>query len=365
MMIMLHIVETLTPYGGVPVKLLRLAERLDPAQGRLVFAVFRPAPLDKAMEWAGARVRVIGSISPFRIVSQLDRIMREEVPTVLCSHHTRGLLTGYVAARRRGIPLVHHEHSSAEYRRGIGALAAGVILPKVDRIICNSIYTQRSIEATYPGTAPKLCHVYDPVEERMSGANALAVRDELGFCENDLVIGHIGGLIPQRDQSTLIRAVAVLRRSCPQVKLLLVGDGPERANLEILTRTLGLSEHVRFTGYRDAGDLLDAMDLYVNPCVDEGFGIAVVEAMFAGLPVVIAKAGSHPELIVDGHSGCLYQAGDPEALAARLLWLIHDPDDAKRMGINARIHAGQHFTPGRFLSGYLAAMQRALSASTC
>ncbi len=365
MVAMLHIVETLNPYGGVPVKLLRLAEQLDSARGRLVFAVFKPGRLDEAMERAGARVRLIGSTSPLRIVSLLDRMIREETPTVLCSHHTRGLLTGYAAARRRGIPLVHHEHSSAEYRRGIGALAARVILPKVDRIICNSLYTQRSIEAAYPGTAPKLCHVYDPVEERMFGANALTVREELGFCENDIVIGHIGGQIPQRDQSTLIRAVALLRRSCPQVKLLLVGDGPERSSLEALARTLSVVEHVRFAGYRDAGDVLGAMDLYVNPCVDEGFGIAVVEAMFAGLPVVIAKAGSHPELIVDGQSGFLYQAGNPDALAARLLWLIHDPDDAKRLGMNARAHAERHFTPSRFLSGYLRAMQPALIAQAC
>jgi len=361
---MLHIVETLTPYGGVPIKLLNLAQRLDANQGRLVFAVFQPALLDEAMRKAGARVRVIGSTSPLRIVRMLDRAIHDEAPTLVCSHHTRGLLTGYVAAKRRGIPLVHHEHSSAHYRTGVGRLAARVILPRVDRIICNSIYTQRSIEAAYPGTAHKACHVYDPVEERVSSKDALKVRDELGICENDIVIGHIGGLIPQRDQATLIRAIAILRRSCPQVKLLLVGDGPERARLESLAHTLDLADNALFTGYRDAGDLLGTMDLYVNPCLDEGFGIAVVEAMFAGLPVVIARAGSHPELIVDGQSGFLYQAGDPDALAARLLRLIHDPDDARRMGAKARMHAEQHFTTSRFLSGYLAAIQPALNTLT-
>jgi glycosyltransferase involved in cell wall biosynthesis len=192
----------------------------------------------------------------------------------------------------------------------------------------------------------------------------LTVRDELGICENDIVIGHIGGLIPHRDQATLIRAIAIIRRSGPQVKLLLVGDGPERVRLESLARTLDLADNVLFAGYRDAGDLLCAMDLYVNPCLDEGFGIAVIEAMLAGLPVVIARAGSHPELIVDGQSGFLYQAGDPDALAARLLQLIHDPDDARRMGAKARMHAEKHFTPGQFLSRYFAAMQPILNTLT-
>lgn len=365
MVTMLHIVETLTPYGGVPVKLLRLAERLDPRQGRLVFVVFRPALLDEAVRSAGSSVRVVGSTSLLRIVRMLDQVIEEEGPSVVCSHHTRGLLTGYVAAKRRGIPFVHHEHSSAHYRTGVGEFAARAILPQVDRIICNSIYTQRSLEAAYPGTACKACHVYDPVEERVSSKDSLTVRDELGFRENDIVIGHIGGLIPQRDQATLIRSIALVRRSCLQAKLLLVGDGPERTRLERLVQETGLGQHVRFTGYQDAGDLLGAMDLYVNPCVDEGFGIAVVEGMFAGLPVVIAKAGSHPELIVDGQSGFLYQAEDPNALAARLLWLIHDPDNAKQIGKNGRIHAQQNFTSGRFLSEYLAAMQPALNVPSC
>ena len=99
MLTMLHIVETLTPYGEVPVKLLRLTERLDPVMGRLVFAVFQPAPLDEVVRKAGAKVFEIGSISPLRIVKLLDRAIQKEAPNVVCSHHTRGLFTGYVAAR--------------------------------------------------------------------------------------------------------------------------------------------------------------------------------------------------------------------------------------------------------------------------
>lgn len=363
MVTMLHIVETLTPYGGVPVKLLRLAERLDPFQGRLVFAVFQRAPLDALMRKAGAKVLEIGSTSPLRIVRMLDRTIQEEGPSVVCSHHTRGLLTGYVAARRNRIPFVHHEHSGAAYRQGVARLAARIILPNVDRIICNSMYTQRSIAVAYPGTEQKLCHVYDPVEERESTIDRAEIRRALGFGEADMVVGHIGGFIHQRDHATLIRAVDLLRQACLNVRLLLVGDGPERGRLERLVEASGLTEHTRFTGYRDAGEVLGAMDIYVNPCVDEGFGIAVVEAMFAGLPVVIAKAGSHPELITDGQNGFLYKAGDANALAARLLWLVHDRDDATRMGIQARLHATRQFTCGRFVSGYLAALQPALLAS--
>lgn len=357
MLTMLHIVEVLTPFGGVPVKLLRLAEALDPERGRLVFTVFQPAALDDVISRLGSRVRQVGSVSPVRIVRALDRAIEEERPDVVCSHHTRGLITGYLAARRHGLPLIHHEHSSAHYRQGIGRLAAQAVMPRVDRVICNSLYTVRSIQAAYPGIAGRLCHLHDPVVQRPSTTTAQAIRQELGLSEADLVIGHIGGLIPERDQATLIRAVDVLRRSCPRVKLVLVGDGPERARLEALVHTLQLDALVRFTGYRDPGDLLGVMDLYVNSCIDEGFGIAVVEAMLAGLPVVIADAGSHPELIIDGDCGFLYEPGNPEGLAARLQWLIDHPVDARETGARARLHAQRQFSPDRFMTGYLSLMQ--------
>jgi glycosyltransferase involved in cell wall biosynthesis len=357
MVTMLHIVELLAPYGGVPVKLFRLAEAIDPERGRLIFTVFQPGSLDGAISRLGSSVRQVGSVSPVRIVRALDRAIEEERPDVVCSHHTRGLITGYLAAKRHGLPLIHHEHSSAHYRQGIGRLAARAIMPRVDRVICNSHYTLRSIQAAYPGIAGRLCHLHDPVVERLAATSAQAVREELGLSETDLVIGHIGGLIPERDQATLIWAVDRLRRFYPRVKLVLVGDGPERARLEALVHRLQLDALVRFTGYRDPGDLLGVMDLYVNPCVDEGFGIAVVEAMLAGLPVVIAGAGSHPELIIDGECGFLYEPGNPEDLAARLQWLIDHPVDARRMGARARLHAQQQFSPGRFMTGYLNAMQ--------
>lgn len=358
---MLHIVEVLTPYGGVPVKLFRLAKELDPGRGRLVFSVFQPAALDDAISRFGSRVRQVGSVSPVRIVRALDRAIEEERPDVVCSHHTRGLITGYLAARRHGLPLVHHEHSSAHYRQGLGRLVAQAVIPKADRVICNSLYTLRSIRAAYPSAAGKLCHVYDPVVERTPSTDLSTVRHQLGLNGRDIVIGHVGGLIPERDQATLIRVVARLKETCPHVKLVLVGDGPERARLEDLVATLRLRDRIHFTGYRNPGDLLGVMDIYVNPCIDEGFGIAVVEAMLAGLPVVIANAGSHPELIVDQKTGFLYRPGDVEDLAACLLWLIEHPEEARCIGEQARRQARQNFSPRRFLAGYLNAMEPVVS----
>jgi glycosyltransferase involved in cell wall biosynthesis len=364
MITMLHIVEVLTPFGGVPVKLHRLAKEIDPGQYRLVFSVFQPAALDDVIGRLGFRVCQIGSVSPVRIVRELCRTIEEERPDVLCSHHTRGLVTGYVAARRYGLPLVHHEHSSARYRQGAGRLAAAAIISKVDRVICNSLHTLRSIQTAYPGVAGKICSVYDPVVERAGSSDPTTVRARFGLDGSEIVIGHVGGLIPERDQATLIRAVDRLRQSCPKVKLLLVGDGPERKRLEDLVDSLQLRPHVFFAGYQDPGDLFGVMNLYVNPCLDEGFGIAVVEAMLAGLPVVIADAGSHPELLIDKKTGFLFPPGDSNALAEQLLRLIENPEEAGVIGHRARLQAQRNFSPDRFVSSYMEAVRPALKTVT-
>jgi len=361
---MLHIVEVLTPFGGVPVKLHRLAKEVDPLQCRLVFSVFQPAALDDAITRLGCRVYQIGSVSLVRIVRELSRTIEEERPDVLCSHHTRGLVTGFVAARRYGLPLVHHEHSSAHYRQGVGRLAAATIMPKVDRIVCNSLHTLRSIQGAYPGVAGKICSVYDPVVERRGSLDPSAVRARFGLEGSETVIGHVGGLIPERDQATLIRAIDRLRQVYPNVKLLLIGDGPERARLESLVDERELRSQVLFTGYQDPGDLFGVMDIYVNPCLDEGFGIAVVEAMLAGLPVVIANGGSHPELVIDNKTGFLYQPSDSEGLAERLAWLIEHRVEARYVGSRARLQAQRNFSPDRFVSSYLEALQPALGTVT-
>src|SRR5262245_15482257 len=175
MVTMLHIVEVLTPYGGVPVKLFHLAREVASTGDKLIFSVFQSAALDDAITHLGSSVRRIGSASPLRIIRALDQAIREEHPDVICSHTTRGLITGYIVARRHGIPIVHHEHSSAQYRQGFGRLAAQGILPRVDRIICNSLYTLRSIRAAYRDIDGKICHVYDPVIERTPSKDAQTV----------------------------------------------------------------------------------------------------------------------------------------------------------------------------------------------
>jgi glycosyltransferase involved in cell wall biosynthesis len=171
-------------------------------------------------------------------------------------------------------------------------------------------------------------------------------------------------MIPSRDQATLLKAFRNVHWCCAQARLLLIGDGPQRAQLEQLARDLGIDAQTVFLGYReDIGDLHQAMDIYVNPTLDEGFGIAVVEAMLAGLPVVLAAAGAHPELIQDRREGFLYAPGDDAALADQLLKLIESPDIGEQVGAAARISASLRFSPMSYVQRYTDIIDTVLAVS--
>jgi glycosyltransferase involved in cell wall biosynthesis len=151
----------------------------------------------------------------------------------------------------------------------------------------------------------------------------------------------------------IINGFALLSQKVRNVYLVLVGDGPLRQQLEEQATKLGLRDRLLFLGYRnDVPELLAMFDAYVNMAYAEGFGIAVIEAMQAGLPVVLANAGALPELIEDGISGLLVPPGDCQSLANALLRLNADRIWARHIGESARRKALRDFSIDRFAQDF-------------
>ena len=298
MLTILHIIENLADFGGTQRLLLYLTRHLDPSVCRQIYLCYRPSDLKEEFERYGAIVECIKEASPAAIIRKALHLVGRHGVSVICTHFTRALVTGYVTARAAGLPMIHNEHSSDEHRQGCGRSLARLILPRVELVICNSRYTLGSIRAAFDVPPGKLVVLHCPVEERRCETSREEIRAGLGLSPEDLLIGHVGGLVPWRDQASLIRAFSLVRTTRPHARLVIIGDGPVRAELESLVVNLDLCDCVTLTGYTERiGDYLRAMDVYVNPALDEGFGIAVVEAMLARLPVVLANRGAHPELI--------------------------------------------------------------------
>lgn len=164
------------------------------------------------------------------------------------------------------------------------------------------------------------------------------VREELNLKQNDFVFGHVGTLRQEKGHDVLLQSFAKFKRNY-SAKLILVGDGPQRSRLEDLCNVLDIEKDVIFCGIRnDIPDILNALDVFVFPSRNEAFGIALLEAMYSGLPVIGAKAGGIPEIISDRKTGVLVSPEDSDALCKAMIDYYDDVTLRKRLGTAAHYH---------------------------
>ena len=151
------------------------------------------------------------------------------------------------------------------------------------------------------------------------------------------VIAVFGRLHIQKGHRILLKAIEMVINVVPQLKLLVVGSGPEKDKLERFVNTHQLSDQVLFLGFRkDIESLLTTVDIVAVPSLAEGFPFIMLEAMAAGKPVVASDLPGIRECIQDGVSGLLVEPGNPEQLADALLYLLTHPTDAVAMGRRAK-----------------------------
>lgn len=174
-------------------------------------------------------------------------------------------------------------------------------------------------------------------------------------------IGTIGRLWPIKDPLNLLRAFHRLcrQRSDQALRLIIVGDGPERCTLETLAEQWQLSDRIRITGWQHDPTLFwHQFDLFVLPSKAEGTPLTVLEAMAMGLPVVATRVGGVPDLVADNHTGRLVPPNDPQALADAMLDYLLHPDKRREHGRNGRQTVAAHFSLERMISAYQTLFER-------
>jgi N-acetyl-alpha-D-glucosaminyl L-malate synthase BshA len=169
----------------------------------------------------------------------------------------------------------------------------------------------------------------------------------------DIVVIHVSNFRKVKRIEDLIYAMKIVTKQAPDSKLLLVGDGPERYNIESLVRELDLKENVLLTGYRsDVADLLRCADVLVLCSQTESAPLTVLEAMSSGVPVVATKVGGIPEIIKDSQNGYLVPVKNPEEIAEKLVLLNNSPENIRRLGKNARKSILEKFSIDKVLNQY-------------
>jgi glycosyltransferase involved in cell wall biosynthesis len=180
-----------------------------------------------------------------------------------------------------------------------------------------------------------------------------AVRASLGIPATAPVVGTVGRLAEIKKQDVLIRAVGGLRPRLPGVRLVLVGDGPERPRLEALAHESGLGDRVHFVGYQPCpAAFLRMMDVFSLTSRSEGFPVSLLEAWLAGRPVVCPAVGGIPEVVTHGINGLLFPPGDDAALVEGLASVLGDGGLARRLGEAGRSAVRERYSIDRMASEY-------------
>jgi N-acetyl-alpha-D-glucosaminyl L-malate synthase BshA len=174
------------------------------------------------------------------------------------------------------------------------------------------------------------------------------------------VLIHVSNFRQLKRVDDVVRIFAAVEKVRPAV-LILVGDGPERSRVEALARQLCPAGRVVLVGKMQSFvELLQMSDVFLMPSESESFGLAALEALSCGVPVVASRVGGVPEVVIEGEVGYLAPVGDVAAMAERVLQILSDPELHRRLSRAARAHALAHYQTGPAVERYLALYRRLL-----
>lgn len=171
-------------------------------------------------------------------------------------------------------------------------------------------------------------------------------REKFHIDSEDIVIGAVGRLSPEKGLEYLFSAVREVVNVYPRTKVLIVGDGDEkyRLSLQEKVKDLELSSHIILAGfYKDVPQILRCLDIFTLPSLWEGFNRSLLEAMACGLPVVATAVGGNVEIVQDGVNGLLVPPCNPGALASAIAELLKDKEKARKMGLEGKLLVKENF----------------------
>jgi glycosyltransferase involved in cell wall biosynthesis len=334
----LLLIKGLRP-GGAERLLANAAPHLDRARFAYEVAYVLPDKDDlvATLEAAGLPVRCLGGRGGAR---RLRALVAGRAIDIVHAHSPSVAAVARLALAGTGVRHVYTEHAPWTSYRHATYWANALTFAANDQVLAVSDGVRSTIRyprplrrrrlppvaTAYPGAAPdSLPEAPDP-----------GWRAELGVPDAAPVVGTVANFTPDKGHSQLIRAAARVRRAVPGVRFVLVGRGPLEGDARREVAQLGLEDTVVFAGYRaDAPRLAAGFDVFALASVREGLGVALVEAMALGRPVVVTASGGPAEVVGHGEHGRVVAVGDADSMADRIVELLADRDLRDRLGAAA------------------------------
>jgi glycosyltransferase involved in cell wall biosynthesis len=334
-------------FGGVEKHLATIARTGGRHYDHRFCALASGGDVADQIQQLGGEVEVLGTASPLPTPQSLMRVaamLRRRQARVVHGHGLEGNLFALLAGRLAGIPVRIGEEIGIPSSSARSRILRTIAYRSGDRIIGISDAVAQWLTTTDNVPTCKVVRIYNPVELSEVSAAPRQVGEPLR-------IGFAGRLEEVKNPLALVEAVAGLQGQGVEAQLLLLGDGSQRHALEAARRAAPEPDRIQLLGYvRDPLPILAGCHLYVQPSLSEGFGIALVEAMSCGLPVIATSIGGMPEIVQHGRTGWLIDNSGKDAIAEAIRAAAALPrEHLSEMGMRARASVQTRFSPPAYI----------------
>jgi glycosyltransferase involved in cell wall biosynthesis len=298
-------------------------------------------------------VRRIDPVHDLRAFLSLWQLMIKERPHIVHTHTSKAGLLGRWAAKMAGVPIIVHTPHGHVFYGHFGPLLSRffVIIEKLAASITDRMVALTEAEGNDYNTLlvcnpDKMVTIHSGVDIARYAAVQVNVEEKkksLGITPKGLVVGTVGWLLPIKGPVYLLNAMARIWQSYPDIGLVFVGKGELEEALRAEASRRGVSDKVTFLGWRDdIPEIMQIMDVFVLPSLNEGMGRVLVEAMAAGKAIVASDTGGIPDLVSHGHNGLLVPPRNSNQLAEAIITLLTDTHRREEMGKNGKLLAQKY-----------------------
>ena len=297
-----------------------------------------------------------------KVIPALRKVIEARAPDLILTHSVKShflLWRSQLWQNRRWIAF-HHGYTTTDHKMRLYNQLDRWSLPRADRVItvCQAFASELESKRGVARDRIIVQHNSSRPAPRVSDQEVAALRRALSIGEDERIVLAVGRLSREKAHADLLKAFRLMRDAHLELNLRLViaGEGPERANLERLAESLGIKKQVIFAGQvNNVQTFYAAADILVNPSHSEGSPYVLLEAMAAGVPIVATAVGGVPEILTNNENALLVNPNDYEELASTLVRLLKDSDLADRLRAASTTRLTTQFSPKAYAQSMIVA----------
>ncbi len=320
-------------------------------------------------------VRPVHPPKDFHALRKLEKLLRELSPDIVHTHSGKAGILGRLAAKRAGVPVIIHHIHGPSFGPFQGALANFIFTAAerraaqvTDHFFGSAGAMARRYLAAGIGRPEMFTRIFSGfrLEPFLNATNDPALRQQLGFEAHHFIIGKIGRIFRLKGHADLLAAFAKVLPQVPEARLLFVGDGALRGELENQIRVLGLGGKVRFTGLVPPGEVaryVGIMDCLAHLSYREALSRALPQALAAGKPVIAYDFDGADEVCLENETGFVIRTGDTEAAAEKLVLFARNPELRGKFGRAGSAFVRENFSIEKMVADQYAVYRKLAAAA--